>query len=96
MSSQSIVLRNSELSYGSEDGFSIEEIREVTILDSALMTLASSSHAVIAKSFERISGRRFSFHAISGIVDEELVELVADLSIEFEFEFELSCLGATQ
>ena len=56
------------------------------------MTLASSLQVVIASSFGRTSGRRFSVQAIAGIVDEELVELVDD----FEFEFELSSLGATQ
>ena len=58
------------------------------------MTLDSSLQVDKASSFGRTSGRRFSVHAIAGIVDEELVELVDDF--EFEDDFELSFLGATQ
>ena len=58
------------------------EIRDVTIFDWALMTLVNSLQVVIASSFGRTSDRRFLLHAISGIVEDELVELVDDFAIE--------------
>ena len=56
------------------------------------MTLDSPLQVVKVSSFGRTSDRRFLLHATSGIVDDELVELGDD----FEVEFELSSLGATQ